>query len=138
MKIILSESQIKNLISEISAEVVKGIGAIVDGNEEEFNEKNAIDIPIGKLFKNQPDDQGDKEKGYNKMVNDITKKTKDNKKFTPLIVTKEGKKYRIIDGHHRYDAFKKLGKEKIKCIVIPEKDVEFKYLTKKMEKKLTN
>ncbi len=138
MKIILSESQIKNLISEISAEVVKGIGAIVDGNEEEFDEKNAIDIPIGKLFKNQPDDQGDREKSYNKMVADISKKIKNNKKFTPLMITKKNKKYRIIYGQHIYDAFKKLGKEKIKCIVIPEKDVEFKYLTKKMEKKLTN
>jgi ParB-like chromosome segregation protein Spo0J len=70
------------------------------------------------------------------MVNDIAKKTKNKKKFTPLIVSKEGKKYRIIDGHHRYDAYKKLGKEKIKCIVIPEKNVTFKNLTKKMEKEL--
>lgn len=137
MKIILFESQIKNLISEISAEVVKGIGAIVDGNEEEFDEKNAINIPLDMLFKNQPDDQGDREKSYNKMVADISKKIKNNKKFRPLIVVKEGKKYRIIDGHHRYDAFKKLGKEKIKCVVIPEKNVQFKNLTKKMEKKLT-
>ena len=67
----------------------------------------------------------------------IIKKLKEKKKLLPIVVAKENKKYRIIDGHHRYDAYKKLGKETIKCIVIPEKDVKFKNLTKKMEKKLT-
>ena len=137
MNIILLESQVKKLLSEISVEVVKGVGAIVTTDtDDEMDEKNAVSISLDKLIKNQPEDQGELEKDYNKMVDRIIKKLKEKKKLLPIVVAKENKKYRIIDGHHRYDAYKKLGKETIKSIVIPEKDVKFKNLTKKMEKKL--
>ena len=136
MKIILSEGQVKKLVKELEADVVKGLGAIVYGDEDEMDEKNSVLISIDKLFKNQPEDQSDFEKDYDKMVDDISKKTKKNHKFRPLVVAKEGKKYRILDGHHRYDAYKKLGKEKIRCIVIDQKDVKFKKRTKKIEKEL--
>ena len=60
-----------------------------------MDEKNSVLISIDKLFKNQPEDQSDFEKDYDKMVDDISKKTKKNHKFRPLVVAKEGKKYRL-------------------------------------------
>jgi hypothetical protein len=138
MKIILTESQLQNIIKEkLSANVVKGDGAVIYSDEKDEdidfkNTKSAIDIPLKKLFKNQ---KGEDEKDNSERVEGIIKAIKEKKDIEPIIVVKEGDKYRILDGNHRYQAYKKIGDETVKCLVIPKNKVKYKKSwTKGMEK----
>jgi hypothetical protein len=138
MKIILSEYQFKNLIDEtLHATIVKNIGAQVysdkkDEDRDFRNVKDAIDIPLNRLTKNQTDEDED---DFNEKVNDIIKKIKNNKKVDPLVVYKIGKNYKIVDGHHRYGAYQKLNYKTAKCLVIPKENIKFKKKwTKDLEK----
>ncbi len=139
MKIILSESQIKRLIKEeLSADVVINRGGIIYTDDKDGNElkdkKLIVRLSIDKLIKNQKTKDEDKV-DYKKRIDGIIKTLKDKKKLTPIIAYKDGNKYRIIDGNHRYEAYKKLGKDKIDAIIIPKKNVTIKKKwTKEMEK----
>ena len=138
MKIILTESQLRKIVNEkLSADVVKGDGAIIYSDEKDEdkdfkNIKSAINIPLDKLFKNQKNED---EENNSERVEGIIKAIKEKKKLEPIIVVKEGEKYRILDGNHRYQAYKKLGKEKAKCLVVSKKMVDYKKSwTKGMDK----
>jgi len=138
MKIIITESQLRNILNEkLSADVVKGDGAVIYSDEKDEdkdfkNTKSAIDIPLKKLFKNQ---KGEDQKDYNERVDAVIKAIKEKKDMEPIIVVKEGDKYRILDGNHRYQAYKKLQHETVKCLVIPRNKVKYKKSwTKGMEK----
>jgi ParB-like chromosome segregation protein Spo0J len=49
-------------------------------------------------------------------------------RFVPIVVTNAGKnKYVILDGHHRFNALKKLGAKKAPCIVVNYEEVELSY-----------
>lgn len=137
MKIILTESQVKNLFEKLSADVVKNDGAVIysDKKDEDKDFKNrslAVNLPLDKLFKNQKNEDNE---DNSERVNGIIKAIKGKKKLEPIVVVKEGEKYRILDGNHRYQAYKKLGRENVKCLVIPKNMVKYKkHWTKEMEK----
>ena len=69
-----------------------------------------------------------KSRWYNNILSDwkpdreyvefLKKSIKEDHYIPPVIVTKEGHDYCIVNGHHRLYALMELGKEKIKCIVI--------------------
>ena len=139
MNIILSESQIKNLIKEeLFADVVRNHGAIVSTDDEDADELNdkklIVSLSLDNLIKNQKTEDEDKV-DYKERINGIVKALKSKKKLGPIVVFKDGDKYRILDGNHRYEAYKKLGKDKIDSIVIPKKNVTIKKKwSKEMEK----
>jgi uncharacterized ParB-like nuclease family protein len=130
MKIILSESQIKRLIKEeLSADVVKNHGAMVytdsKNGDDLKNKKLIVTLSLDKLIKNQKTKDEDKV-DYKERIGGIVKALKKKKNLGPIIVFKDGDKYRILDGNHRYEAYKKLKKDTIDAIVIPKKNVTIK------------
>lgn len=136
MKYILSESQTQKLIETLTADVIKGVGSVIySDNDTDLKNPKTISIAVDKISKTQPKNQSKTEKNYNSEVADIIKKLNKNKKFTPVVVYKDGEEYVMLDGHHRLDAYKKLNKKKINAIVIPKKNVKFhKKITKKMQR----
>lgn len=136
MKYILSESQTQKLIETLTADVIKGVGSVIySDNDADLKNPKTISIDVDKISKTQPKNQSKTEKNYNSEVADIIKKLNKNKKFTPVVVYKDGEEYVMLDGHHRLDAYKKLNKKKINAIVIPKKNVKFhKKITKKMQR----
>lgn len=136
MKFILTESQTQILIETLTADVVKGVGSVIySDSDADLKNPKTTSIDIDKIGKTQPKNQSKTEKNYNSEVADIIKKLNKNKKFTPVVVYKDGEEYVMLDGHHRLDAYKKLNKKKIKAIVIPKKNVKFhKKITKKMQR----
>ena len=77
----------------------------------EFWEKNKLNTPH---FKEQ--------------VQKMIKYIKDGSFIPPPIAVIEtgffSKKYLVIDGHHRFEAYKQLGISKIPAKIVPKKDVE--------------
>ena len=128
MKIVLRESQLIILTEKLRANVIgKDDGAEVNWDKDsEISKKKEVDIEINKLIYHQPV-KDEKDKGYQKIVKSLMNKYEKKDYMDPLFVYPYGKgRYKILDGHHRVSALKKLGRDKVNCIVVPKENVEHK------------
>jgi hypothetical protein len=128
MKIVLTESQLIFLTEKLRANVIgKDDGAEVNWDKEsEISKKKEVMIDIDKLIYHQPV-KDEKDKGYQKIVKSLMKKYEEKDYMDPLFIYKHGKgTYKILDGHHRVSALKKLGRDKVNCLIVPKENVEHK------------
>ena len=100
-----------------------GLGADIDYDKKEFKKLPTKIIPLDQLVLNEPAEKMEQPKSKAKLKQFI-KSISDGKEISPIIVRKLNNKYQILDGHHRYFAFKALDKDNIKAIVVDPKDVE--------------
>jgi hypothetical protein len=124
LKIIITESQLADLSEKIFFNVERGYGAQFDFDVEDIMKTPKKKVPMKYLVPNQPvEDEG--YEVYQKKVAKIIGNYKKVGSLLPLLIFKDGKKYRIIDGHHRWTAGKQLGLESMVCHIIPRKDIKF-------------
>ena len=130
MKLLISESQLKVISEKVWAKIVKGEGANFDWNRGDIKKLKKKMIPIEMLISNQPIED-EKDKGYMKSVRSIIKKYREGTNVMPLFVHKmKDGNYKIIDGHHRWTALRVLGMKRIRCIIVPNSNVEYTTLNK--------
>ena len=127
MQIIITESQMKALSEKLWANIIgKKDGAEIDWDSpKDISKKREVDLKISDLIYNQPKSD-EKDPGYQKIVKGLMKKYETKDYIDPLFVYEYKGKYKILDGHHRVSALKKLGREKVNCIVVPKKNIKHK------------
>jgi len=86
-------------------------------------------IPFGKLDVLEPESKMDKSES-SKKLEELIKVLKQGKKLEPILVRRLNGRYQILDGHHRYAAYKILKIKSIPARIIDPKNVKI-YLDKK-------
>jgi len=84
-----------------------------------------IDIPTNKTVGFEPDEKMQSSKSK-PNVEKIIKALESGDKLPPILVRKYKDGYQVIDGHHRFWAYKLLKKDKIPAQVVPDEDIEIK------------
>jgi len=74
-------------------------------------------VPVSKLTTFEPDDKFEKPENA-KNLNNIVKALTAGKELPPIIVRRQGLGYQVLDGHHRFMAYKKLGKKYIPARIV--------------------
>jgi ParB-like nuclease domain len=99
-------------------------GADVD----DTNLKNlpTVNIPLDKLVGYEPDSKMNSEESKKKLKN-IISKLKQKKSIPPILVRQYNNGYQVLDGHHRYHAYKLLNKKTIPAKLVPDTDIETMY-----------
>ena len=123
MKIIITESQLADLREKLEVELQRGYGAQFDFTTEEIMKTPKKNIPMKCLRPNQPEDD-ENYQDYQDIVDEIIADYKKQGTLLPLLVFKDGEKFTIIDGHHRWTAAKQLGKKSMVCHIIPHKNIK--------------
>lgn len=82
-----------------------------------------INISADQLVGFEPDDKMNQPKSK-ANVKKIVTGLQQGDKLPPLLVRKYKKGYQVLDGHHRFWAYKKLGVKSIPVQVVPDKDIE--------------
>ena len=97
-------------------------GADVDFSDEDIKNAPKVQIPLEKLFRNEP---AAKMKGPEAIENikNLIVMYKKGKKLDPLLVRKRGDRFQILDGHHRFTAAKLAGLKDINAIIVPDENI---------------
>lgn len=79
--------------------------------------EKTVEIPISKITVFEPDDkfQGP---SHSKNLNSIIKAIKSGKEMPPILVRRHKSGYQVLDGHHRFMAYKMLGKKSIPARIV--------------------
>lgn len=132
MNILITESQVDKLIDEkIWANIEKGFGADYDWNKGELKKAKKFLIPLSMMTPNQTIDKkigGDIHMDSDESkeaVSNIIKKIKNGGNISPILVHRIKGGFLIVDGHHRYQALKEMGKKYALSVIIPKENVKF-------------
>ena len=82
-----------------------------------------VNIPANQLVGFEPDDKMNQPKSK-ANVEKIVAGLKKGDKLPPLLVRKYKKGYQVLDGHHRFWAYKLSGTKSIPVQIVPAKDIE--------------
>jgi hypothetical protein len=82
-------------------------------------------IPANQLVGFEPDDKMNQPKSR-ANVEKIVAGLKQGNKLPPLLVRKYKNGYQVLDGHHRFWAYKLLGVKSIPAQIVPDSDIEEK------------
>ena len=96
-------------------------GAEVD--DAGFDSLAIVDIPANQLVGFEPDDKMNQPKSK-ANVEKIVAGLKQGAKLPPLLVRKYKNGYQVLDGHHRFWAYKLLGVKSIPSRIVPDEDIE--------------
>ena len=96
-------------------------GAEVD--DTGFDSLAIVDIPANQLVGFEPDDKMNQPKSK-ANVEKIVAGLKQGAKLPPLLVRKYKNGYQVLDGHHRFWAYKLLGVKSIPSRIVPDEDIE--------------
>ena len=103
----------------------KYFGADVSDNAGEG--LSVQEIPLNKLVGFEPDNKMQDPKSAAKMSKMVELlKAGKGKDLPPILVRKYKDGYQVLDGHHRFHAYKKAGMKTIPGKVVPDKDIELK------------
>ena len=84
--------------------------------------EKTIELPISKITVFEPEDKfsdPDNAKNLKKIVQAL----KAGKTMPPILVRRQGNKFQVLDGHHRFMAYKMLGKKSILARIIASVNV---------------
>ena len=95
-------------------------GATVDNDQASGP---VVKIPANQLVGFEPDDKMNQPKSQ-ANVKKIVAGLKKGDKLPPLLVRKYKDGYQVLDGHHRFWAYKLLGTKSIPVQIVPAKDIE--------------
>jgi len=84
-----------------------------------------VNIPANRLVGFEPDDKMNQPKSK-ANVEKIVAGLKQGAKLPPLLVRKYKNGYQVLDGHHRFWAYKLLGVKSIPAQIVPDSDIEEK------------
>jgi len=84
-----------------------------------------VNIPVNQLVGFEPDDKMNQPKSK-ANVEKIVMGLKRGDKLPPLLVRKYKNGYQVLDGHHRFWAYKLVGTKTIPVQVVPDSDIEEK------------
>ncbi len=117
----MSKTAFLALVNDVS-NLLKGKGAV---NADVFINpyKYTVHLPVDRIVADSKVSRQGVELYRQKMVN--------NNKINPIIVVKHPSKYlyAVLDGHHRYYAFRAMGKKTIDCAVAGDYSSIIFYLT---------
>ena len=82
-----------------------------------------VNIPANQLVGFEPDDKMNQPKSK-VNVEKIVAGLKQGAKLPPLLVRKYKNGYQVLDGHHRFWAYKLLGVKSIPSQIVPDSDIE--------------
>jgi ParB-like chromosome segregation protein Spo0J len=98
-------------------------GVDIDDPDDELEELDIETLPIKGLVPNEPASKMDLPTSK-VILKRMIKSMKKGESLPPILVRKLGRKYQILDGHHRYFAAVALGIDKIQARIIPPDYVE--------------
>ena len=99
----------------------KRLGNLADIYQSESLDGNISQIQLSRIHPSEEQPRIDRTTG----VDDLAVSLKKEGLLSPLIVTKEGERYRIIAGERRYHAASKLGWEQIECRIISREGKDY-------------
>jgi hypothetical protein len=82
-----------------------------------------VNIPANQLVGFEPDDKMNQPKSK-ANVEKIVAGLKQGAKLPPLLIRKYKNGYQVLDGHHRFWAYKLLGVKSIPAQIVPDSDIE--------------
>lgn len=97
-------------------------GADVDFSDKDIKNAPKVQIPLEKLFRNEPAAKMKSPEAIENIKNLIVMYKK-GKKLDPLLVRKKGNRFQILDGHHRFTAAKLAGLKDINAIIVPDEAI---------------
>lgn len=97
------------------------LGAWVDDSEQD---EPIVDIPIKQIIAVlEPDEQHQEKKGAPERIERMVKALKKGKDTPPILVRKYKNGYQVLDGHHRFKAYKAAGRNEIPAMIVADKDI---------------
>jgi len=97
-------------------------GVDVDFVNKDIKDAPKVQIPLDKLFRNEPAKKMKTPESIESIKNLIVGYKK-GKKIDPILVRKKGERFQILDGHHRFTAAKLAGLKDINAIIVPEENI---------------
>ena len=79
-------------------------------------------LPVSKITTFEPDDKFEKTENA-KNLHNIVKALKAGKELPPILVRRQGLGYQVLDGHHRFMAYRLLGKKYIPARIVAKSNV---------------
>ena len=80
-------------------------------------------LPIDKLSGFEPDEKMQQPDSQVKLAS-MVKKLKRGEELPPILVRVYKNGYQVLDGHHRYHAYKTVGKKEIPAKIVPSGDIK--------------
>lgn len=97
-------------------------GVDVDSTEEDIKNAPKVQIPLEKLFRNEPAEKMKSPESIENIKN-LAAMYKRGKEMDPILVRKKGNRFQILDGHHRFTAAKLAGLKSINAIIVPDENI---------------
>jgi hypothetical protein len=97
-------------------------GVDVDSSDEDIENAPKVQIPLEKLFRNEPAEKMKSPEAI-ENIKSLIVAYKKGEKIQPLLVRKRGNRFQILDGHHRFTAAKLAGLKDINAIIVPDEDI---------------
>lgn len=85
--------------------------------------EKTVMLPVSKISIFEPDDKFDDQK-HTKNLDNIIKTIKLGKELPPILVRRQKLGYQVLDGHHRFKAYKMLGKKEIPARIVSNYNVK--------------
>lgn len=141
MKILISESQVGMINDVLWADVEKGEGSAFDWDPGDIDNAKKFLVPLSMMIPNQTDEKGNIDMSTTndqKRLKNIINKIKKGGSTPPILLHKVKDGFLVVDGHHRYEALKQMGKKYGLSVIIPSKNVRFvKDFTKSVQQTKT-
>lgn len=141
MKILISESQVGMINDVLWADVEKGEGSAFDWEHGDIDNSKKFLVPLSMMIPNQTDEKGNIDMSTTndqKRLKNIINKIKKGGNIPPILLHKVKDGFLVVDGHHRYEALKQMGKKYGLSVIIPSKNVRFvKDFTKSVQQTKT-
>lgn len=97
------------------------LGAWVDDSEQD---EPTVDIAIKKIISVlEPDEEHQTKKGAPERIAKMVAALEKGRDTPPILVRKYKNGYQVLDGHHRFKAYKEAGRDSIPAMVIAAKDI---------------
>jgi hypothetical protein len=115
----------ENKIEEVHKVIIdydpNNLGAYIrsDGNKSE----PTVMIPFNKLDILEPESKMEKDES-SKKLKELVKLLKQGKKLEPILVRRVNGRYQILDGHHRYAAYKEMDIKNIPARIVSPSNVK--------------
>ena len=79
-------------------------------------------LPVSKVITFEPDDKFEKPENA-KNLHNMVKALKAGNELPPILVRRQGLGYQVLDGHHRFMAYRLLGKKYIPARIVAKSNV---------------
>lgn len=82
-----------------------------------------VSIPVNKIDVFEPDDKFN-DPHYAKNLRNISAALKKGKTLPPILVRRQGQQFQVVDGHHRFKAYRMAGLNEIPARIVTKYNVK--------------